>query len=145
VCLVENTSKGTNRDFVMPRHDDGIGAARQYSGKLYVTPLLADFFKAADSRRRLISRKPSGLSRPNLYLNLTHGWRVSGNWRFEVQFQGLPQVLESFFFGSALAGNVDVQALGNKPVPLAPDSSRKRTLHETILAQSSPKGVIQAG
>ncbi len=54
VRLIENTSKGTDRDFVMPRHDDRIGATRRHSRKLYVTPLRADFFKPADSRRRLI-------------------------------------------------------------------------------------------
>ena len=88
----------------------------------------------------MISRKPSGLSRPNLYLDLAHGWRVGGSRRFEVQFQCLTQILESFFFSSTLAGNIDIQTLGNEPFPFAPNSSRKRTLHETILAQLAQAG-----
>jgi hypothetical protein len=61
---------------------------------------------------------------------------MGGNWRFEVQFQCLTQIIESFFFGSALAGNIDFQTLGDEPVPFAPNRSRKRTLHESIVAQS---------
>jgi hypothetical protein len=63
---------------------------------------------------------------------------MRGNRRLEMQFQSLSQILEGLFFGSALAGDIDIQALGDEPFPLAPDSSRKRTLHETTLAQSTP-------
>jgi len=97
--------------------------------------------KPADSRRRLISRKASGLSRPNLYLDLEYSRGMAGNRRLEVQFQRLTQIVESLFLGPSLAGNIDVQALGNEPVSLAPDGSGKRSLHETILAQSTPKRV----
>jgi hypothetical protein len=59
---------------------------------------------------------------------------MRGNRWLEVQFQYLTQILESLFFSSALARDIDIQALGNEPFPLTPDSSRKRTLHKTILA-----------
>ena len=42
--------------------------------------------------------------------------------RFEVQFQRFLQVGESLFFGFALAGDIDFQALGDVPFPLAPNS-----------------------
>jgi hypothetical protein len=83
----------------------------------------------------LISRKASGLSRPNLYLDLEYGGRVRGNRWLEVQFQRLAQIVESLFLSPPLARYINVQALGNEPVSLAPDGGRKRSLYETILAQ----------
>ena len=55
--------------------------------------------------------------------------------RFEVQLQRFFQVGESLLFGLALAGDVDLEALRNVPVPFAPNCSGKRSLHDHIQAQ----------
>jgi hypothetical protein len=52
-----------------------------------------------------------------------------------MQFKRLAQVIKSFFFGAALAGNIYVEALGDEPRSFAPHGGRKRTLHNTILPQ----------
>jgi hypothetical protein len=80
-----------------------------------------------------ISRKASGLSRPNLYLDLTHCRRMAGDRRLEVQFKCLAEISERFLFCAALAGNIQVQALGDKPISFAPDRRGKRAFHKTIL------------
>jgi len=136
VRLVENTSKGAKG--TSWRRGTITVSVRSGTARANFTwlPFWLTSSKPADSRRRLISRKPSGLSRPNLYLDLADYWRMGGNRRLEVQFQRLTQILDSLFFSSTLAGNIDIQALGNEPFSLAPDGSRKRTLHGTILAQS---------
>jgi hypothetical protein len=54
---------------------------------------------------------------------------------FEVKLQRFLQVGEGLFFGLALAGDVDLEALRNVPVPFAPNCSGKRSFHEHILAQ----------
>jgi hypothetical protein len=51
-----------------------------------------------------------------------------------VQFERFAKVSQSFLFGIALASDMDVQALRNKPIALTPDSRGKRTLHVAILA-----------
>ncbi len=43
---------------------------------------------------------------------------MRGNRRFEVQFQCLPQIFETLFFSSAMAGNIDVRASGNEALSL---------------------------
>ena len=54
---------------------------------------------------------------------------------FEVWFQRFLQVGDSFFFGLALAGDIDFEALRDIPIPLAPDGSSKRSLQGDILSQ----------
>jgi len=51
----------------------------------------------------LISRKGNGLSRPNFDLNPPNDRRVSGNWRFEMQFKSFAEIVESFFLSLSLA------------------------------------------
>jgi hypothetical protein len=80
--------------------------------------------------------KANRLSRPNLYLDLEYSRGMRGNRELKVQFECITQIVESLFLSPALAGNIKVHTLGNKPVSLAPDGSRKRSFHETILAQS---------
>ena len=92
--------------------------------------------KPAASSRRLISRKGCGLSRPNLDLNHADGGQPRGHRRFEVQFQGLLQISQSFLFGLALACDIDLQALRDVPLPLAPNSRCERSLHYLILSQA---------
>jgi hypothetical protein len=48
---------------------------------------------------------------------------------FEVQLQCLFQILKSFFFTFALAGYIQFEALGDIPVPFAPDSRGEWSLH----------------
>ena len=102
-----------------------------------MTPLLADFFKTRGFETALDLAEAERLKPPQPLPQFDA--RLEGEWQLAVR-SAIPVPLESFFFGSALAGNIDIQALGNKPVPLAPNSSRKRTLHKTILAQSPPTG-----
>jgi hypothetical protein len=68
---------------------------------------------------------------------MAHGWTAVGNRRLEVQLKRLTQIFESLFLGSTLAGYVDIKALRNEPLSLAPDPRRKRLLHEMILARSA--------
>lgn len=79
----------------------------------------------AASSFRLTSRKVSGLSSANFGLDQAD-WRSDGGaGRFEVEFHGFAEIAESFFLGSALAGDVHFQALGHVPVALAPDGCRE--------------------
>ena len=86
------------------------------------------------SSRRLISRKGSGLSRPNLNLNRAklRGTRSSG--RLEVKLQCFLQVVESLLFGLTLAGDIDFEALGDIPTSFAPDGRGEWSLHDNILS-----------
>jgi hypothetical protein len=76
--------------------------------------------KPAASRRRLTSRNESGLSRPNLDLDGPDlGWPRRVRW-LEIKLQGFLQILERFFFGFALTGNIYIEALRDVPIPFAP-------------------------
>ena len=70
----------------------------------------------------MISRKRNGLSRPNFDLNPPDYRRVSGNWRFEMQFKSFAEIVESFFLRLSLARHINLKALRNEPVPLSPNS-----------------------
>ena len=105
--------------------------------------------KPARSNRRLISRKGSGLSRPNVNLDDPYRrWACGQRW-LEVQFQRLFEVRQRFLFGLALAGNVYLKALGNEPVTFPPDRRGKRSLHRFIVPQEGGglafPGPAQAG
>ena len=63
--------------------------------------------------------------------------------RFEVQFEGFPEILERFFFRGALAGNIDFQALRHVPVTLTPDSRGKRSLHGFIVSHEGWDSVVR--
>lgn len=54
--------------------------------------------------------------------------------RFEVQFNRFLEVGKSLFLSLALAGDIDLQALGDIPTPLAPNGSGKRSLHDLIVS-----------
>ena len=54
--------------------------------------------------------------------------------RFEVQFNRFLEVGKSLFLGFALAGDVEFEALGDIPLPFAPNGSRKRSLHDLIVS-----------
>ena len=89
----------------------------------------------AASSRRLISRKGSGLSRPNLNLNRSKLRGTRGSRRLEMKLQRLLQIRKSFFFALTLAGNIDFKALRDEPISLAPDGSSERSFHSHILSQ----------
>ena len=55
---------------------------------------------------------------------------------FEVEFQRFPQVGEGLFLGFTLAGDVEFQALGDVPRPLAPDRCGEWSLHDSIVSQA---------
>ena len=61
----------------------------------------------------------------------------------EVQLKHLAKICQSFFFSVALAGNIRLQALRNKPIALAPDRSRKWAFHIPIChtSEASPAPV----
>src|ERR1017187_870027 len=111
--------------------------------------------KPAASSRRFTSRKGSGLSRPNLNLDHTDCGRPGCLRRFEVQFNRFLQVGKSLFFGLALAGDVEFQALGDVPLPLTPNGRDEWSLHDLIVSQAmvfstvvavrAPRGVFLAG
>ena len=52
--------------------------------------------------------------------------------RFEVQFNRFLEVGKSLFLGLALAGDIDLQAQGDIPTPLASNGSGKRSLHASL-------------
>ena len=51
-----------------------------------------------------------------------------------MKLQRFFQVGESFFFGFTLAGDVDFETLGDKPVALSPYRCRKWAFHSGILS-----------
>ena len=56
--------------------------------------------------------------------------------RFEVQFNCLLEIGKCLFLGVALAGDVEFEALRDIPPPLAPNGSRKWSLHDLIVSQA---------
>src|SRR5271169_4502334 len=92
--------------------------------------------KPASWSRRRTSRKGRGLSRPKLDLNDTDLWWPRRLRRFEVQFQRFLQVGKSLFLGFALAGDIELQALGDVPLPLAPNCRGEWSLHDFIVPQA---------
>ena len=76
-----------------------------------------------------ISRKDCGLRRPNLNLNGANLWRPRSLRSLEVELQCLFQIGQSFFFTFTLAGDIDFQALRNKPVSFAPHGSGEQSLY----------------
>ena len=50
-----------------------------------------------------------------------------------MQLERLAKIGKSLLFSVALAGNIHVQALGNKPIALAPDGCGKWAFHIPIL------------
>jgi len=93
--------------------------------------------KPAASRRRSISRKDCGLSRPNLNLDCANLRWPGCPRRLKVQFNCLLEVRQSFFLGLSLTRDIELQALRDVPVSLTPDSSRERSLHVLIVSQTN--------
>src|SRR5581483_10100064 len=85
--------------------------------------------KPARSSRRLISRKGSGLSRPNLDLDGPYDRGPCGPRGLEMQFKSLFQIRQRFLFRLPLTGHIHLQALRDEPLPFAPNRRGKRTLH----------------
>ena len=79
----------------------------------------------------------ASLSRRNLNLDRANHRRTRGLRRFEVQFQRFLQVGESLSFGFALASDIDFQALGDVPLPLAPNGRGEWSLHDHILSDGN--------
>ncbi len=137
---VENTSQGSDRHFVFPRHDRRICAFVQDARELDMTSLLATF-----SKRSL--GKPSGLSRPNFYLDLTNHRRVGGDGRLEVQFQGFAQIFEILLCSvcpwlAIIHPRGIVRSLPNFPHAR---SLRSSAVHSTILPQEAFNAKVSAG
>jgi len=55
-----------------------------------------------------------------------------------VELQCFLQVGEGLFFGLPLAGDINFEALRNKPISLAPNGRGKWSLHSLILSQDAP-------
>jgi hypothetical protein len=53
-----------------------------------------------------------------------------------VQLNRFLEVGKSFFLGLALTGDVEFQALGDIPLPLTPNGSRKWSLHDLTVSQA---------
>jgi hypothetical protein len=92
--------------------------------------------KPAASRRRLISRRGWGLSRPNLDLDQADLRRPGCLRRFEVEFNRFLEIGKSLFLGLPLAGDIEFEALGDITRPLAPNANRKQSLHDLIFSQA---------
>lgn len=56
--------------------------------------------------------------------------------RFEVQFNRFLEVGKSLFLGLPLAGDIEFEALGDIPLALTPNGSRKWSLHDLIVSQA---------
>lgn len=100
--------------------------------------------KPAACRRRLTSRKGSGLSRANLDLDESNLRRARGLWRFEVEFQSFLKIGQGFGFGFTLARDIQLKALGNVPIAFPPNACGKRTLHGSILSLNSAFGQLHS-
>jgi hypothetical protein len=95
---------------------------------------LAGFDKSGRLKTALDLAERVGLSRPNLDLDRADLRRPCRLRRFEVQFNRFLEVGKSLFLGLALTGNVEFEALGDIPLPLAPNGRRKRSLHGLIVS-----------
>ena len=65
-----------------------------------------------------------------------------------MQLERLAKIGQSLLFSVALAGNIHIQALGNKPIALAPNGGRKWAFHIPILPRHEgfhPSISLQAG
>ena len=105
-----------------------------------------------------------GAARPVLAANALSGMQFNlngaqagscfGDWRREVQPECLSKVREGLFFRSPLACDIDFEALGDKPIALARDTSRELLLHSVlprcqkiacalyhVAVEGTPKGV----
>ena len=70
-------------------------------------------------------QNPSGLSRPNFYLDTADRWRLRRNRWFEVQLERLAKIGQGFLLRASLAGDIQVQARRNEPVALAQTVAEK--------------------
>jgi hypothetical protein len=86
---------------------------------------LADFLKPGTFDATLDFAKSEGLKPPQPLPRFGGQPGVSCDGRFEVQLERLAKIGKSLLFSVALAGNIHIQALGNKPIALAPNGSRK--------------------
>lgn len=149
--LIQDAAQRANGHFLFVRHDRRVDDIASPTHELDVAAFLGRFDKPALSRRRLISRKGSGLSRAKLDLDRAHSGRPGGLRRFKVKFECFLQIRQRLFFGLALAGNIHLKTLGNVPRAFAPDRSGKGSLHEPIVpwrrrsSLFSSSGFIGAG
>ena len=88
-------------------------------------------------QRPLISLKGSGLSRPNFNLDGADLRHSCGLRDFEVKLQRLLQISQGLVFALALAGNIQLQALRDVPIPFTPNGCGERSLHNYILSQAA--------
>ena len=59
---------------------------------------------------------------------------ASSLWGLELDFESLVEVGQSLFFGLALTGYIDFQALRDEPIAFAPNGRSERSLHAFILS-----------
>ena len=57
-----------------------------------------------------------------------------------MEFEGFAQVGEGFFFGLALAGDVDFEALGDVPVSFTPNGRGEGALHRFRITEAGRFG-----
>lgn len=128
--LIQNTVQCADRNLAFARHYRGVSTVWPERRTNFTwLPFWLVSTNPAASRRRLISRNGCGLSRANFDLYNPHfGW-PSRSGGFKVKLQCFFEVLNNFLLGRALAGNVNLKALRNKPVALTPNPSRKWSLH----------------
>ena len=89
VRLVQNTVQSSDRDLPFVRHNYRVDHVALSANKFDVAAPLTRFEETSRSSRRLISRKGSGLSRPNLDLDGAYSRRPRRPRGLEVQFKSL--------------------------------------------------------
>ena len=131
-----------DRDLVVTGYDRRFRLPRLCLGEFHVTALLAYFFESRSFQAPLDLAEAGWLKQPQPLPRCDVRPGLRGSRRFEKEFQRFSQVIESFFC-SALARNINVKALRNEPFSFAPNSRRKRILHESILARSRATARIE--
>lgn len=85
-----------------------------------VASALRDFVEAGREKPSPHFAERQLLSDTRPQRNCPQARRGSGDRRAEMQRQGVAQILQSGFLAPTLAGEVDLQALGDPPSALAP-------------------------
>ena len=133
MSLTKDAPQRADRDLAFLRQDDVSTVPPAVRSHLTWLPFWLTSTNPTASRRRLISRKGSGLSRPNLYLDGAEFWWTGSLWLLEVKLQRFLQVRKRLLFRLTLTRDVNFEALRDKPVSFAPDGCGECSLHDHIV------------
>jgi hypothetical protein len=91
--------------------------------------------KPADRSFRTTWRYVSGLSRANFHLNGRNDRNGGGGGRLKIEFQRLAEMIQRLLFAAAVAGDINLSALGDEPLAFLPHMGRVFLLHPNIISQ----------